>query len=269
MKFLNGYLSSLFNKKAVDQRPEVELPKTDFCAYLTEKFGRETAAQVVESFQKMGLPAPQKEDEFMEGAEGGLVFLNKYGLSIRIESADFPKDEWKPDRINDSGWVIQPLATLQAGSAIIEICPGCNLASNRDYLTHLKGNLESQGSKFFDVRISNIGHLPVKSPSFPDGVPVVIDRLAVQRLTNDIKPASEAIKLLAEEAALAQKTLYAPLREAFAAGYQGGKMDNFWNMCRQYVAEGKLVAGWTQASESSGKPYNAARSAKTYALKCE
>ncbi|MCE9506994.1 MAG: hypothetical protein K8R48_01585 [Alphaproteobacteria bacterium] len=114
-------VSSEFNRGAVDK-----LPETAFCAFLTKKFDRATAVKVIESFKKMDLPPPQDEKEFLVGSDGCLVFLNKYGLVMRIETADLEDSKWGADRINDSGWILNPLATIDAGKAIVEICPGCH-----------------------------------------------------------------------------------------------------------------------------------------------
>ncbi len=246
-----------------------KLPETEFCQYLEERFGHETATKVASAFGKLGLPMPEKEEEFLDGAEGGLVFVNKYGLVIRIENKDFEDDQFKPARINDSGFVVQSLATLDAGAAVIEVIPGVKLASKEEYRVYLKDNLEGQGINFFDRRLSNIGHLPVTTPSFPEGVPVVIDRLAVGTLTSAVKPVSDAMKQQAAEAAAAQEQLYAPLKKALETGLQQpAQIKNFWKLCESYMAEGKLISAWTGIEkEGAGKPYLAAQASKKYAAK--
>jgi hypothetical protein len=252
-------VSSEFNRQAVD-----ELPETAFCAYLTKKFDRATAVKVIDSFKKMDLPPPQDEKEFLTGTEGCLVFLNKYALVMRIEIADLEDSKWGADRINDSGWIMQPLASLDAGKAIIEICPGCHLAEKPGYRGELVDQLQNQNINFWDTGISNIGHLPFKTPTFPDGVPVVIDRLAVIRLTRNTEPIREALKAQAEEAKKAQDMLYGPLREAFASAWpEAGKMGRFWSLCLRYAAEGKLVSGWENPG-LEGKSWYATYTAKNY-----
>ncbi|MCK5518718.1 MAG: hypothetical protein KAI61_04820, partial [Alphaproteobacteria bacterium] len=109
-------------KKCADLQPGFNqtaeaLPKTDFVDYLLEKFGdKATASAVLDAFEKMGIPAPESRDEFMDGAAGVLVFLNRYGLVIRIEHEYL-------GRINDSPWVLKPIASIDADEAIFEICP--------------------------------------------------------------------------------------------------------------------------------------------------
>ena len=247
MKFFNGALSSLFNKKATDQQLEVELPKTDFCAYLEEKFGHKTAVGVIESFQKMGLPPPQKKEEFLDGTEGGLVFLNKYGLVLRIEKTDTHADGYSVDRIDNSAWIVKPLATINAGAATIEIIPGTHLEKEEKTNKYMIDNLRKENISFFDSGIRNLGRLPIKTPSFPEGVPVVIDRLAVRKLSDSIKPVQQALTQEVLEAVQAQETLYGPLKKAFEnAGMEPQKMQQFFKLCEQNVKEGKLVAGWNE-----------------------
>ena len=123
-----GALQSDFNGAAY------ALPKTDFVHYLQCKFGdNATACAVLDTFEKMGIPAPESLDGFRNGAEGFLVFLNPYGVVIRIEQkSDFKESYVTPDRIDDSPWVLKPLASIDAGNAIIEVCPGCSLDVNEE-----------------------------------------------------------------------------------------------------------------------------------------
>jgi len=245
MGVLKGDLVSKFNDQAVDV-----LPETDFCAGLMKHFGRETALKVVEAFQKMDLPLPQDEGEFLKGAMGALVFLNEYGVMIRMEIADLSQYS-RADRINDNAWILKPIATIDAGKVVIEICPGCEQAQSAVNNAYLRGKLKQQDIDFWDCKISNIGHIPVKTVRFPEGVPVVIDRLAVNKLTNSIASVRSALKSLEDEATReaeeVQEKLYAPLRQAFDSAWPDTqKIKQFWDMCRRYVQEGKLVAGWNQ-----------------------
>jgi hypothetical protein len=230
---------------------------TAFLAYLRETFDQATAQKVVESFQKLDLPLPQDEKEFLMGTEGGLVFLNRYGMVIRIENANSPQSLFKADRINDSPWILQPLATIDAGKAVIELCPGCHFGNDDADVSYLYEALLKQGTAFWDYGLPNVGRLPFKTPQFPEGVPVVIDRLAVRKLSDSVKPVQQALMNVNDdelrEAAEAQERLYAPLRLAFDEGWaDSGKMPQFWSLCREGVQEGKLVAGWNEGAGFRG-----------------
>ncbi len=243
------------------------LPRTEFADYLKNLFDDVTVRNVFYAFQYMGLPAPESRREFYDGTEGGLIFLNRYGAVIRVENADDSVSEFRFDRFNDSAWVLQPLAIIDAGAAVIEICPGCHMEKKDADIYYLDEQLRREMIDFWDKGIRNIGLMPVKTPRFSEGIPVVIDRLAVSRLTQNMVPVRRALKKLGDkvlkrpegmseevrEAVEAQEQLYAPLRQAFNEAWpdqsvpaDAGKMKQFWDMCSGYVQEGKLVAGWRE-----------------------
>ncbi len=231
-----------------------ELQKMTFSGYLQQLFGKTSADNVLEVFDRLGLPAPRSGKEFLAGAEGGLVFLNQYGLVIRIEHSDPENGRFGWSRVDDSGWVLRPLAGIEAGHAHVEICPGCNLEQDARKIDYLKKRLEEQRIDFWDRWLVNIGRVPVCTERFPEGMPVVIDRLAVCALTESAEPVAKALAQEAQDAAEVQETLYAPLRAALDEAWpdkegpaDAKKMQTFWKLCAQYVADGKMVAGWNQA----------------------
>jgi hypothetical protein len=247
------------------------LPQTAFTDSLQDYlFDCETTRNVIKAFQQMGLPAPEQHNEFMHGSEGRVVFLNDYGLVIRIEENN--------SRINDSPWVLQPIASIKAGEAVIEICPAVHFEPderNRDALREL---LLQDGIKFWDPGAKNMGRLPIKTPHFPDGVPVVIDRPSVYRLTEDSMELREALLRKKQddaakyrEAAEIQKKLYAPLQQLFRECWsEPRRMERFWKECASFVQQGKLVAGWNETDDDSvneGKTSYAAGVAHHYAAR--
>jgi hypothetical protein len=196
----------------------------------------------------MGLPMPKDKTEFLDGTEGALLFLNKYGVTIRIEKTDTHADGYTVDRINDSGWIVKPLATINAGKATIEIIPGTHLEKDIAKDKYLHDELRHQNVGYFDRGVRNIGRLPITTPTFPEGVPVIIDRLAVRKLMDSTAPIAEALKNKQSlEAEQAQEKLYGPLRKTFETAWpEPQKMQQFWQQCEQGVKEGKLVAGWNE-----------------------
>lgn len=262
-----------------------------FVSVLTSKFGGDEATVngVLDVMNKLGLPLPENHYEFLTGTEGALLFLTQYGVVLRIERHEHSGDDdyfglyeasdFSFDRVDSSPWVLKPIATLTAGKAVIEICPGCRPESDINASRDLKGKLRDEGIYFWDEGVRNIGRLPVKTPSFPKGVPVVVDRLAVRNLTGDIHPVAKALNDVMgitrreeekrREAAAAEEKLYGPLRKCFAAVETGEKtMKDFWRLCEDYARQGKLVAGWDQNSAwsfASSKGTLAKMAAKTYA----
>lgn len=216
----------------------------------------DTRYKIIEILNRLQLPIPRSKKEFLPSTEGALIFSNYYGVVIRIEQK-IPK--FKPrisqpniQRVNDNPWIIKPLGTFDAGNAVIEICPGCHATDDMKITEQLYSDLRSTGINFWDCGSRNVGLLPIKTPSFLQGIPVVIDRSAVSGLTNsvsEIKAALEKIGLPQDP----QELLYAPLRAALAEAWPDpekpaapDKMQAFWQMCRQYAEEGKCVAGWNE-----------------------
>ena len=243
----------------------------NFADYLQYKFGAATARNVFKAFEQMGLPAPDKKEEFLKGTEGALIFINELGVVVRIENevSEFAQYE----RIDDSPQILKPLGSISAGEAIIEICPGCRNDVNSNDRTDLRRSLKRQGFNFWDSALRNIGRLPVKTAEFPNGIPVVIDRLAVDRLTRGAKRAKSFLSKIKSEkadkilaaAVGAEEALYGPLRDSFNENWPDTqKMKTFWGLCRSYVAEGKLVAGWNH-NESRSSYDDKIRGAKSSA----
>lgn len=263
-----GMLTRLFGEEA---NPP---PNTDFFAYLQRRFNSKTALKTIDVFKNLNLPLPEHGPEFLRGNEGGFVFLNEFAMIIRIEKAHTVDAE----RINDSPWISQPIATIEAGEALIEICPGCLLAAKDENIDYLGKQLGKEGINFWDQGLRNIGLMPVKTPLFPQGIPVVIDRLACERLKKSTESIREALTAREEaevrDAMEAQKKLYGELKEAFKGAWSDGaiapdaeKMEKFWDLCRKRAQEGNLVAGWNEYIAEYGIAGEAARAAKEYALK--
>ena len=261
-------ISAKFNKSAADDRDAfMMLPETPFVEFLINRFGDETAENVLSVFEKMELPPPEDWHEFLDGTEGGLVFLNRYGLVLRIEDKKSLKENWGRKGIKDTPWILKSVASMDVGKAVIEICPGCHLGKSYQELDFLKDHLRAQKIDFWDAQFANFGIMPIKTPSFPEGIPVVIDRGAVESLTFSVKAiGAELQKKNAQEAAQAQASLYDPLRQAFSEAWKDtGKMRQFWDLCRRYVREEKLIAGWEEAqAESYTKTGTAERLGRAY-----
>jgi len=261
------------------------LPETDFARYLQSKFDHETARSVLKAFQQVGLPAPEKYEEFFMGKEGVLVFLNQYGIAIRIETIEKEEKYWLL-RVNDSPWILQPVASIPAAKAIIEICPGCTVSKGHEPKSgeigeepeFLKSRLGEEGIDFWDTQIVNTGYLPIATPLFHKGIPVVIDRLAVAKLKEGVSVVknllSKAQKIAeAKEVTEATKRFYGPLQQLFSEAWTDAqKMQKFWSLCEKYVQDGKLIAGWNEKITDDlfiRKTEYAADTAKKYAARLQ
>lgn len=215
-------------------------PDTEFTRQLLHRFeSRPTVAAIVSTFDKLKLPLPESADESLDGTEGFMVFLDAFGVVLRIES----KNATRAERVDDNARILRPLGSIDAGEVIIEICPGTHAGKSKPASNFLKKALKEEGVDFWDDGVPNIGHLPLATPEFPEGVPVVIDRLAVRRLTNAAKSIRPMLDI--------QEKIYGSLRLAFANAWPEGMdfpvaMTGFWEKCHDFRLAGKLVDGWNE-----------------------
>lgn len=197
------------------------------------RFSEEEVEGVLKLMAELQLPLPQDKTEFMAGTEGCIVFINRYGVVLRIEEKTAETD------INDNDRVLQPLARFQVGKAVVEICPACAFENDKGRYQELKKSLKESGLKLWDSGLRQLGRIPCKTPEFPEGMTVVVDRGAVRRLDENVKAAKTAL----------QKHFYGPLLKKMAEadtgkGLDAAKVKEFWTQCEEFVRAGKLVAGW-------------------------
>jgi len=225
-------------------------------------FGEPTALKIVDTLNDLQLPLPESLHEYMAPSVGGaLMFLEDYGCVLRIEHSENRNGE----RL-DHPHILQPIASLPINDVIIEICPG-TICADREIDTKLVINkLEDDGICYWDRNERNTGLLPIKKLGFPRGVPIVIDRLAVEEISGKIDILK---KYLSENFSIKntskkdhsifpdgdpQEELYGPLKTAFKGAWDAGKnkdqIDKFWQLCSEFKEEGKLISGWTDKSNT-------------------
>ena len=236
--------------------------------------GGKTAKAVARVFTALALPMPDCRNDFLEATEGALVFSSAYGVVIRIEHARLnPKSA---TRINNNPWILQPLATFRAGKAVVEVCPGIDTTKDHDDVVAVDCGLRRTGVNFWDAgggldgnySTGNVGILPFKTPEFPKGIPVMIDRLAATQLTKSVEGIKDALAEMGVKAD-PQKALYAPLRKELRAAYgDAAAMKKFWKSCEKQTQKGLLIAGWDHLENDDGwKQEIAADSAHYYDAK--
>jgi len=240
----------------------------DSIAFHMRDDGGNTGRAVSRILESLGLPVPQTAAEFIDGTDGALIFSARRGIVIRIEPASFT-------RINDNPWILQPLTSFTAGKAIVEICPAIGTTGDDNDMLAVAYALPASGYELNDPHVGNIGLLPVKTPGFPQGIPVLIDRPSANALSHATKNIRAALQRMGVDADPQQK-LYAPLRHALkeawpetAAAPNAGKMQNFWQLCEAYVEKGLLTAGWNtpQSAAECWKQTEAASVARRYDAK--
>ncbi|MDD9900020.1 MAG: hypothetical protein OXT65_03485 [Alphaproteobacteria bacterium] len=228
---------------------------TAFGRRMVHMFGKTSAKKVLRAFENLSLPVPEARDEYLEGTEGALVFSNKYGVVLRIERAMNEKHSGhKWDRVDNNPWVQKPLASIKAGDAVIEVCAGGGLVDDPMQAAIVERILMDSDVNFWDSNEANLGAIPFKTPLFPKGVPIVIDRTAVRKLTEGIEPFVTSLNMMQVRAAeklirKAEKEIYQPLRRAFREAKKDKNMQAFWDKCAAAKKKGDLCAGWNQKAK--------------------
>ncbi len=241
-------IASKFTRAA--QKPEPVQDERPLRNILRHSFGGDldrTVARMKEVLENMGLPLP-KQGAVIHGAEGALMFLDQYGIILRLELTDDLL--MAGQRINDHPFVLQPLGQRQITDyAVLEICPGVNVTKDKNVAKILAKNLHESGVRIWDDQLCNMGVMPVRLPQFPEGVPVVIDRLAVEMLTKNTAPVKSALKV----AGLKHdpQSVYDWLKRDFTSAWPQGqsnpdkeKFAVFLQSCLRHKALGHLVSGW-------------------------
>lgn len=231
----------LFLRHCEPQSPEYNDP-AQFEDFLTETFSKTTMHKVKRAFAGMGLPLPDGDDECVRGTHGLLGASNILGVMWRVERDIHHGDHRNTRKIDDSVWVQTPLHARKAGRAALEICAGGKVESDPGIPDILNDMMKLQRLDFVDLGTRNVVRLPITTPGFPSGIPVVCDRLSVRRLSRKVQPIKTALE---EEAAAAITAHYSPLMQAFARGAEDPRaMPAAWRLCAEFVREGKLLAGW-------------------------
>ncbi len=184
-----------------DDRPE-------FALNLEKYFGFGPSREVLNTLEKLQIPLPQRKEQYVCGTDGILIFSNEHAVVVRIELQDElsvrnqaivnrkckgAAKDMKRIRIDDSPWVLQPLGSISGSGYKIEIMPGVNFESDPARNRRVYRGMLAEGNHYWDSRVDNIGRLPFLTPEFPEGVPVVIDRMAAEKLSKGIEPVKTAL----------------------------------------------------------------------------
>lgn len=166
-----------FNSEAPDVGDHV------FVRGLRKYFDQPTTDKVMHVLRALQVPIPQEETQYMPSQAGILFFSNTHSVMFRIETPTsfVPDDEGFSTgtavRANDSAWVLQPLAAIEAGKALVEILPGIHPETDDVESRKLYWKLWADGYTYWDERLDNVGRLPSLKEG-EEGTPVVLDRLA-------------------------------------------------------------------------------------------
>lgn len=260
---------------AAERQRSKNAPVANFEETLINTFDADTVSAIMQTLAHLQLPIPDENVEFLRAYEGAIFFSNQYGMVVRIEPIDknikLGTCARQPVvRINDNPWVLQPIGSIVAGEAIVEICPGVHTTDQSSDLTALAQGLKRTGAHLYDLSCSNIGRLPIATKNFPDGIPVVLDRLSVQRLTSTTRNIRNALQDMHIDVA-PQKQLYGALKRLFSQAWpkdamipDATKMAEFWRAMGKAAQDGVLVAGWNARIKDEYKIIDARISATAY-----
>lgn len=210
-----------------------------------EELGSGTAQAVKELFHHLQLPMPKIRDEYFHGHSGALLFLNKYSVVVRLERQD---DGVQLYRYNDRRSILKPLASFEAGGAVVEICPGGEFEKDPWQFDLIKRELADEGVKVWDLGIRNVVRLPIITSETPNGLCVLGDRLTVMPAQN-LRTCKKPLLNL-------QNEFYAPLISAMQDAWPEGraapdakKISHFWDQCAVFKDAGKMISGWNNFEE--------------------
>lgn len=253
--------SAFLRHASIENRPDDAKPGMFDFMLCQHGADDETVLAVRSCLHKLQLPVPAGIDEYAGGFEGVMLPLNDYGIFIRIEKSQEDIKAKTFDRIDDSPYVLQPIVRIPAGKMMVELCPGVMPVSSPREVAHLKKALQQERIQFWDSHQANAGRLPVVTPGFPDGFPVVIDRLAVRRLSEGAGLAKLLMGGLFSKHKMeddVQARFYAPVRAAFASAWpqdadapDAEKMKAFWQICADQKEQGKLLDGWNHGTHTA------------------
>jgi len=255
--------------------------KNPFHQALNNRFKSSDALNIVKILHKLDIPIPEKQDEFLSGNDGLILFMDNYNVTVRIED----KEAFFGSRI-EHPHILQPIFSAASEKSIVEILPSSTLEDIDDRLVaDVKARLYEDGLYFWDDHGGNVGRLPFSTPEFPDGVPIVIDRLAVERV--DVSHLLDHLKDFGTPEDLErletnkpevndyagkgeQEKFYAPLRDAFQKTFDNPEnsaesIQKAWKICTEFKAEGKLIAGWHGTDKHIDTPSFIEDIAKKYA----
>ena len=252
-------IAETFGLASAKPKPQDDMPLRDA---LRHSFGDDldrTTQRVKEALESMGLPLP-KRGAVVTGSEGALIFLDDYGIMLRVEMSDDLLR--KGERINDHPLVLQPLGQRQLTEyAVLEICPGVHVTKDQNVRDLLFSKLPETGVSMWDFQICNAGVLPIYMPEFPNGVPVVLDRLSVERISDSIKPVKDALKVFGLSSDV-QKMVYGELKAGFEKAWPADQdkpdpeqFKEFLQLCIRHKSLGNLVSGWMRDPNASDRDW--------------
>ena len=224
---------------------------------LVNRFDRKIQEQILEELDKIGITLPEDYSQFYYGHQGNMLFLQDYGISIKIEKNNCANSRFRALHPN----ILQPIAQIRARNVDIDIIPGVDL----NIVTHKENDclislLKQDNISFYDDGLRNIGTIPAIDEERPNDGTVVIDSLAsydrsLERASTTetkLEYITRVKKVIKHRKNLykgsPQEKHYRPLKDIFDIALASGKREDFdkaWKACLKFKEEGKLISGWS------------------------
>ena len=211
--------------------------------------------KIKETLTSLQLPIPHNKDEFLCATEGVLLFLNDYGVVIRIElnNRNIELSKLGFAKVDNHPHILQPLFEIETEYFSIGIFPGCKINQDQEIANVLRKKLQQDDVNFWDDQPENVGLIPLSTlDKRAQDIPVVIDVTAVETLSKSVQKVRAALdKKYRQKNLDAQARFYEPLRKAFVTAwdpethsFEADKVREAWSLCLEYKKQGKLIPAW-------------------------
>ncbi len=242
------------------------------------RYSMAAKSQTREIMSNLNLFLP-KNDEYLVGKEHLLVFLNPFGMVLRVGDA-LPAPE--------HDLILKPIKKVVLEKAVFEVLPGieCGISMHSRDLARLRQVFANEQYDFWDWdKTSNVGFLPAKASPFQGNIPVVLDRGAIRKADMTPGPRIKQFREAGEqvwrpvEFRGVQDRIFAPFKAAIEAAWPGNdaqidsrKMLDFWKLCRaeiqkrEQAGQGVLCNKWedNNGGEEYFKTVQARTSSEVY-----
>lgn len=220
---------------------------------IAERFDDKIKEQIVEVLEKLNIFIPDSKDLFRRGYDGNMIFMEDYGVVLKIEPLVSRKKSRAARRALAHD-VLQPFFQVRIRNITVDLFPGTGIVEI-PYST-VKGIIKRFNKRNInpcDTASRNLGQLP-------NGEIVSIDThaqydalLSSGTKIKGISATKEVIRQRREKfKGCDQEKLYLPLKIAFKEAYESGdkdQMDQAWELCRKFKEDGLLISGWTNLSK--------------------
>jgi hypothetical protein len=256
-----------------------------------DRYGGNVRGEVEKVLAAMDLPDPEP-GEYLPGAEANMLFLNRYGIILRLGQArNAPEHDLILRPLRSVEMEGRPAWNGRKCPVSITLLPGVEgVSRSTDKSDTLRDRLAVDGIDFWDSKLPNCGYIRCKLPGFENGILVVVDRGSVvekervekhlekQRagliprfLTDIFNANGKPVVAARNRSPGLQEKVFAPFLDKLAeclptSGWDGVK--SFLYKCAGDIHQGEnsiVTNQWNKNSDGvCGKPSDVSNMAKKY-----